>query len=83
MEIKLWTAIAEAGVLIGPGRYFAADEDGVSPAEGHFRVAFSFASVSSFLNHLNAYMLTLVQEAEFAKAVKILGEVMRDFFQEQ
>ncbi|KAI0751113.1 PLP-dependent transferase [Daedaleopsis nitida] len=44
MEMKLWTAIAEAGVLIGPGRYFSADDEGVNPVEGHFRISFSFAS---------------------------------------
>ena len=45
MEIKLWTSLAEAGVLVGPGRYFAAEDDGASPVEGHFRISFSFASV--------------------------------------
>ncbi|KAL7282645.1 hypothetical protein ACG7TL_004118 [Trametes sanguinea] len=44
LEMKLWTKIAEAGVLIGPGHYFAADEDGVSPGEAHFRMSFSFSS---------------------------------------
>ena len=45
MEVKLFTTLAEAGVLMGPGRYFAADEAGVSPLDGHLRASFSFSSV--------------------------------------
>ena len=45
MELKLWVKIAEAGVLIGPGRYFSSDEESVDPVDGHFRIAFSYASV--------------------------------------
>ncbi|KAI0329543.1 PLP-dependent transferase [Cubamyces sp. BRFM 1775] len=44
LEMKLWTKLAEAGVLIGPGRYFNSDEESVSPAECHFRISFSFAT---------------------------------------
>lgn len=51
LEEKLWTLIADAGVLIGPGTYFAATPDiqAASPLEGHFRIAFSNAEVSYFL----------------------------------
>ncbi|RDX53764.1 PLP-dependent transferase [Lentinus brumalis] len=66
MEMKLWVKLAEAGVLIGPGRYFASDQEDASPVDGHFRIAFSYAS-----------------EEDFTKAVKIFGEVLREFFQEQ
>lgn len=47
LEEKLWVKIAEAGVLIGPGMYFAAtpDIDDAAPLEGHFRIAFSNAEV--------------------------------------
>ncbi|KAI0638513.1 PLP-dependent transferase [Trametes polyzona] len=44
LETKLWTKLAESGVLIVPGHYFAAEEDTVVPAEGHYRLSFSFAS---------------------------------------
>ncbi|KAI9000704.1 PLP-dependent transferase [Trametes punicea] len=64
LEIKLWTNLAEAGVLVGPGRYFVAEEDEVGPSEGHLRISFSFAS-----------------DQDMKKAVKILGEVVRDFFE--
>ena len=47
--MKLWTQLAEAGVLIGPGRYFNSDEGSANPAECHFRISFSFATVRSFL----------------------------------
>ncbi|KAI0650413.1 PLP-dependent transferase [Trametes meyenii] len=44
LELKLWTKLAEAGVLIGPGRYFNAEDEDLGTAEGHFRISFSFAS---------------------------------------
>ncbi|KAI0776130.1 PLP-dependent transferase [Trametes elegans] len=48
LEVKLWTKIAEAGVLFGPGRYFAAEEGSINPAEGHYRVSFSSATDKDF-----------------------------------
>ncbi|KAH9855019.1 PLP-dependent transferase [Lenzites betulinus] len=44
LESKLWMKLAMAGVLVGPGTYFASKADMVSAAEGHFRVSFSFAT---------------------------------------
>ncbi|OCH95918.1 PLP-dependent transferase [Obba rivulosa] len=43
LEMKLWTKIAEAGVLIAPGWYFAANEDIPDAGRGHFRISFSNA----------------------------------------
>ncbi|EPS98782.1 hypothetical protein FOMPIDRAFT_1024508 [Fomitopsis schrenkii] len=42
-EIQLWTKIADAGVLIAPGWFFAANADNppTDELEGHFRVSFS------------------------------------------
>lgn len=48
LEVQLWTKLAEAGVLVGPGRYFAHNEEQVSPVEGHFRMSFSFSSVGIY-----------------------------------
>lgn len=45
LELKLWTKLAEAGVLVGPGYYFATDESPMDAAEGHFRMSFSLATV--------------------------------------
>lgn len=60
-EVKLWTAIAKAGVLIGPGRYFASDEDDVKPVEGHFRISFSYASVRhSFMIYFMFHVRRLI-----------------------
>lgn len=44
LELKLWTKLAEAGVLVGPGYYFATDESPMDAAEGHFRMSFSLAT---------------------------------------
>ena len=48
LEVQLWIKLAEAGVLVGPGRYFASDDERLSPVEGHFRISFSFSSVSNY-----------------------------------
>lgn len=41
LEIKLWSALAEANVLVGPGWIFAAEDEVQKDAEGHLRIAFS------------------------------------------
>ncbi|KAF7352816.1 Aminotran-1-2 domain-containing protein [Mycena venus] len=41
LELQLWTEIAEAGVLFGPGAIFSATGDWSSETSGHFRVSFS------------------------------------------
>lgn len=47
LEHKLWVALAEAGLLIGPGAFFAADPlDEKVKASGHFRLSFSNSEVS-------------------------------------
>ncbi|KAG6919406.1 hypothetical protein DXG01_006289 [Tephrocybe rancida] len=43
LEMKLWVALAEAGVLFSPGHFFAADSAQGDYARGHFRVSFSNA----------------------------------------
>lgn len=65
-EVKIWVKLAESGVLVAPGAFFAADQ--VMPPEvgqGHFRIAFSNAS-----------------DAALKKAVAIFGQVLREFFQQ-
>ncbi|KAF5370081.1 hypothetical protein D9758_001083 [Tetrapyrgos nigripes] len=64
LEMKLWIALVEAGILFGPGQMFAAtpvtdETDGT----GHFRVSFSFND-----------------NDELHKAVSIFGTVVRKFF---
>ncbi|TCD67496.1 hypothetical protein EIP91_012301 [Steccherinum ochraceum] len=62
LEMQAWTKLAEAGVLVAPGWFFAAD--GVNPPEpgaGHFRIAFSNADF-----------------ATFKTAVTTLGQVLRE-----
>lgn len=49
LEVQLWAAIAEAGVLLGPGWIFSTDTVTGGPIfseHGHFRIAFSDAQVS-------------------------------------
>ncbi|KAF9009104.1 hypothetical protein BDQ17DRAFT_1349532, partial [Cyathus striatus] len=66
LETKLWVALAEAGVLFGPGSLFAAmpSSDGAE-GPGHFRISFSNAEY-----HL------------MKKAISIFARVITQFFQE-
>ncbi|CDO75895.1 hypothetical protein BN946_scf184523.g4 [Trametes cinnabarina] len=78
LEMKLWTKIAEAGVLIGPGHFFSADggaADGgsVGARACHFRISFSFGTRR--LTHRR------VQHEDMKKAMKIFAETVRDFFE--
>ncbi|EGN93075.1 hypothetical protein SERLA73DRAFT_172428 [Serpula lacrymans var. lacrymans S7.3] len=67
LEMKLWTQVAEAGVLFGPGWMFAPDAFSTSVMEenevGHFRISFSNSEF-----------------ADLKKAVTIFGRVIREFF---
>lgn len=50
LEIQLWAAVAEAGVLLGPGWIFSTNTVSGGPLfseHGHFRIAFSDAQVST------------------------------------
>ncbi|KAF9055066.1 PLP-dependent transferase [Hymenopellis radicata] len=63
LEMKLWTKLAEAGVLFGPGYIFSAtDISDDMHGDGHFRISFSSAS-----------------EEEVKKAMTIFGAVVRKF----
>ncbi|KAH9943153.1 PLP-dependent transferase [Epithele typhae] len=55
LEMKFWEQLAEAGVLVGPGTYFASDADDVSPVEGHLRIAFSYASQEEMIKAVKIY----------------------------
>ncbi|KAG2348855.1 PLP-dependent transferase [Suillus weaverae] len=69
LETKLWTKLAENGVLFAPGWIFAANalaEDSGNNDSGHFRISFSNAEF-----------------ADLKKAVTIFGRVIREFFQEE
>ncbi|KIP08349.1 hypothetical protein PHLGIDRAFT_18957 [Phlebiopsis gigantea 11061_1 CR5-6] len=43
LEMQLWTKIAEAGVLVAPGWFFAATDEINDAGKGHFRMSFSNA----------------------------------------
>lgn len=54
LEMKLWTDIAEAGVLFAPGWMFNAS--GVeTPHEGHYRISFSNASTEDMRRALQIF----------------------------
>ena len=50
LEMQLWTNLAEAGVLVAPGWYFAANDDVNDKGQGHFRISFSNAEVIFVIN---------------------------------
>lgn len=51
--MKLWTALADANVLVGPGNMFAANDEIQQEDEGHLRISFSNAEVGEtfFIDH--------------------------------
>jgi aromatic amino acid aminotransferase I len=57
LETKLWTKLAENGVLFGPGWMFAANamvKGSDNNDSGHFRISFSNGEVSvPYLMHLS------------------------------
>ncbi|KIK06739.1 hypothetical protein K443DRAFT_88812 [Laccaria amethystina LaAM-08-1] len=65
LENKLWVALAEAGVLLGPGNMFSATPvSGNEEGFGHFRVSFSNAKLE-----------------DLKRAVSIFAQVLRAFHQ--
>ena len=47
LEEKLWETLAKKGVLVAPGWFFASTDEVMDAGEGHFRISFSNAEVSS------------------------------------
>ncbi|KAK7049551.1 hypothetical protein VNI00_005582 [Paramarasmius palmivorus] len=66
LELKLWTALAEAGLIVGPGDMFSAHpgQNGASP-HGHFRISFSNTEFDVM-----------------KKAVKIFSTVLQQFMKD-
>ncbi|KAI0921014.1 hypothetical protein AcW1_004869 [Taiwanofungus camphoratus] len=66
-EMQLWTKLAEAGLLIAPGFFFAADQENppAPQGDGHFRISFSSADFNGL-----------------KKAAHIFGSVIHDFFKQ-
>jgi len=63
LEMKLWVALAEGGLLIGPGNMFAADRTGdKASTPGHFRISFSNSEYD-----------------DLKKAVSIFAKVLKEF----
>ncbi|KAF9569073.1 PLP-dependent transferase [Agrocybe pediades] len=64
LEMQLWVALAEGGVLFGPGNMFSADRSGDEASKpGHFRISFSNAEF-----------------ADLKKAVDIFAKVLYKFY---
>lgn len=86
MEIQLWAKLAEAGVLVAPGWIFSTDVltgSHAADGEGHLRISFSNSEVSPFIrcNMATADVL-FDQFADMEAAIKIFGQVLREFFGE-
>jgi len=64
-EMKLWIALAEGGLVVGPGNLFAANKAGSkSSYPGHFRISFSNA-----------------EYANLKKGVDIFAKVLSGFYE--
>lgn len=84
LEMKLFIALAEAGVLIAPGWYFSADSSENHDEEhgqGHYRIAFSHASVSCHITcSVSAPLKVCPQPEEMKKACDVFADVLYQFF---
>ncbi|KDR83779.1 hypothetical protein GALMADRAFT_110657 [Galerina marginata CBS 339.88] len=60
LEMKLWIALAEGGLLIGPGNMFAADKT-KSAYPGHFRVSFSNAEHENLKKAVDIFTKVLLE----------------------
>ncbi|THH17418.1 hypothetical protein EW146_g3385 [Bondarzewia mesenterica] len=66
LEMQLWTALADAGVLTAPGWFFVADKQNTPTdpnVEGHMRMSFSNAEAE-----------------EMKRGVAIFSKTLKDFF---
>ena len=50
LEMQLWKNLAEEGLLLAPGWFFAADDEVSDAGQGHFRISFSNAEVIFVIN---------------------------------
>lgn len=60
LEMQLWENIAEAGLLVAPGWYFAAEDEILDHGHGHFRISFSNAEVRLWFVHFAREMADLL-----------------------
>jgi len=69
LEVQLWNKLAEGGLLVAPGWFFAAEHrqgnSSDSDTQGHFRMSFS-----------------TIESEDMKKAARILADVSRSFMEE-
>ncbi|KZV91707.1 PLP-dependent transferase [Exidia glandulosa HHB12029] len=58
-ETRLWLRIADAGVLVGPGTFFAAIPSAANPNEGHYRIAFSDAPLETLAEAMSTFSVVV------------------------
>ncbi|KAH7343754.1 pyridoxal phosphate-dependent transferase [Rhizoctonia solani] len=68
LEVKLWTDLADAGVLFAPGYMFSTDEEDIPPPDesvaeshlrseyAHMRISFSSATKAATIKAMNAFV---------------------------
>ncbi len=83
--MQLWIDLAEAGVLFAPGWMFSAKEENTDAfGEGHFRISFSNADVSTAFSLLSVLDMSRMAQFEvMKKAITTFGVVIRKFFEKQ
>ncbi|TFK43565.1 PLP-dependent transferase [Crucibulum laeve] len=59
LEMKLWTEIAEAGVLFGPGFMFSSNQRPDEGGSGHFRISFSNAEFGDMKKAVSIFATVL------------------------
>ena len=82
LEIQLWEKLAEGGVLLAPGWFFAADREDVPDGnrEGHYRIPFSAAAVRFCIYRSFKRLTRVLQFPEMERAIDIIAKVTKLFF---
>ncbi|CCO26439.1 Aromatic amino acid aminotransferase C56E4.03 [Rhizoctonia solani AG-1 IB] len=75
LEVKLWTDLAESGVMFAPGYMFSTEEDDTPSDEG-----FAESHLRSEYAHMRVSFSSATKE-EISKAMKTFVEVTLKFFQ--
>lgn len=81
LEMQLWEAVAEGGVLLAPGWFFSADQENNPDGtyEGHYRISFSTATVRVYLCWSCGRLTYFPQLPDMERGIDIIAKVMKSF----
>jgi hypothetical protein len=81
--MQLWEKLAKGGVLLAPGWIFSPDQESVPDGGcgGHYRISFSVATVSVYLDRSCERLTHTSQFPEMERAIDIIAKVTKLFLE--